>query len=207
MANPPTRPSLIARLSSADDTEAWQTFVAIYEPMLVRLSRRWGLQEADSREVVQEVLTAVAESIDRYEPRGHSGAFRGWLAAITRHKMADLMTARSRFPSSGGGSDFHAWIAEQPQDAPQRGLESRSRWDIEQRRAVFAWAADRVRKQVQQRTWVAFYRTAVLGEAASTVAADLDANVGWVYVARSRVFARLRKTVAQWDDATESGVE
>lgn len=198
MANPPTRPSLLARLSSADDTEAWQTFVAIYEPMLMRLSQRWGLQEADSREVVQEVLAAVAQSIDRYEPRAHSGAFRGWLGSITRHKMADLVTARSRFPAAGGGSDFHAWLSEQPQDAPQ------SRWDIEQRRAVFAWAADRVRQQVHQRTWIAFHRTAVLGHAASTVAADLDADVGWVYVARSRVFARLRTAIAQWDDVPES---
>lgn len=198
MANPPTRPSLIARLSSADDADAWQTFLAIYEPMLVRLSQRWGLQEADSREVVQEVLAAVAESIDRYEPRNHSGAFRGWLAAITRHKMADLITARSRFPTAGGGSDFYAWLAEQPQHASQ------SRWDYEQRRAVFAWAADRVRQQVQPRTWAAFYRTAVVGDAASTVAADLDADVGWVYVARSRIFARLRKTVAQWDNSAES---
>ena len=64
---PNTRASLIARLSDADDVEAWQEFVQIYVPLLYRLARRKGLQHADAEETAQEVLISVSRAVHRWE--------------------------------------------------------------------------------------------------------------------------------------------
>lgn len=44
-----------------------------------RLARRRGLQHADARELVQEVLVAVAGAIERFDPDQSKESFRGWL--------------------------------------------------------------------------------------------------------------------------------
>ena len=53
---PDTRSSLILRLADNVDGEAWDEFVEIYEPFIYRYARRRGLQDADARELVQDVL-------------------------------------------------------------------------------------------------------------------------------------------------------
>lgn len=194
MINPETRASLILRLGDPADDLAWGEFLQIYEPMLFRLASRWGLQEADAREVVQETLLAVSKSIPEYRDLGHTGAFRGWLAAITRNKLADHLASRAKEVRGSGDTDVHRWLDQQQPS----GDSSLSLWDWQQRRQIFAWAAERVRGQVRAATWQAFYRTSVQGEPVAEVAVDLGIREGMIYVARSRVMARLRKAVAGW---------
>jgi RNA polymerase sigma-70 factor (ECF subfamily) len=66
-------------------------------------------------------------------------------------------------------------------------------WELEWRRQAFAWACEQVRPQVRSAAWQAFWQTAVEGRPAKEVAATLGMSVEAVYLARSRVFARLRK--------------
>ncbi len=68
--------------------------------------------------------------------------------------------------------------------------------ELEYRRAAFESAAARVKRTVQPATWSAFWETMVVGRSCESVAAELGIAVGAVYVARSRVIARLR-TVAE----------
>lgn len=194
MESPATRKSLLLRLSDRKDGEAWGIFHAIYRPVLDRLLSQWGLQEADRQEVIQEVFTAVAASIRGYRTQSHAGAFRGWLATITRNKVVDLLRDQKKFPQTLGGSDFLQWLATCPEPNAQFGSEL-SRWDIEQRRSLFHWAALQVQRNVQPRTWQAFYLTAVRGKDVSQVAEEMEASPGWVYVARSRVLARLKDII------------
>lgn len=193
--NPKTRASLILRLGDPADDVAWTEFLQIYEPMLFRLASRWGLQPSDAAEVVQETLFAVAKAIPNYEAKDHSGAFRGWLAAITRNKLADHLAQRCRQPRGSGDSDVHRWLDQQACESS-----SASVWDWQQKRQLFAWAATRVKCQVNENTWHAFYRTSVLCEPVADVAESLGMRAGMVHVARSRVMARLRKAVESWSD-------
>ena len=57
---PTTRASLLFRLRDPQDHEAWVEFVTLYEPVVYRLLRRHGLQDADAREVMQELFLAVS---------------------------------------------------------------------------------------------------------------------------------------------------
>jgi RNA polymerase sigma-70 factor (ECF subfamily) len=57
---------------------------------------------------------------------------------------------------------------------------------------VFESAAARVKRLVQPATWSAFWETMVVGRTCESVAEELKISVGAIYVARSRVIARLR---------------
>ena len=63
------------------------------------------------------------------------------------------------------------------------------------RHGLFECAAERVRERFRPTTWEAFWRTAVGGEDARAVAAALGISVGAVYIARTRVLARIREQV------------
>jgi RNA polymerase sigma-70 factor (ECF subfamily) len=54
---------------------------------------------------------------------------------------------------------------------------------------------ERVKGEFQENTWRAFWLTAVEGVAASEVAAQTGMSLGAIYVAKSRVLARLREQV------------
>ena len=70
-------------------------------------------------------------------------------------------------------------------------------WDQEHERRLFAWAAEQVRPTVEPATWQAFWGTAVEGQAAKEVAAALGLSVAAVYMAKSRILARLKEIVRQ----------
>src|SRR5690348_15651765 len=88
---PSTRASLLLRLRDPHDHEAWVEFVAIYEPVIYRLLRRHGLQDADSRDVMQELLLAVGRTIDRWDPAKETGSFRGWLRRVARNLVINWL--------------------------------------------------------------------------------------------------------------------
>jgi len=61
---------------------------------------------------------------------------------------------------------------------------------------LFDWAAEQVRGHFQDSTWQAFWQTAVENRPPREVADHLGLSVGAVYIAKSRVLARLREQVA-----------
>ncbi len=60
-----------------------------------------------------------------------------------------------------------------------------------------AWPPGAFKTDFAPTTWQAFWQTAVEGESGAAVAAELGLSVGAVYVARSRVLARLTEQIQQ----------
>jgi RNA polymerase sigma factor (sigma-70 family) len=188
---PTTRPSLLVRLRDPRDEQAWAEFVAIYTPLIDRLARSRGLQAADGADLAQEAFRAVAAAIDGWDPDPARGSFRGWLFRIARNRAINLLRARGRQVPGSGDSNVMERLEQQP--APDDREEIA--FDAEYRRCLFDRAAERVRGEFRKTTWRAFWETAVEGREASLVAAEIGLSVGSVYVARSRVMARLRAEV------------
>ena len=194
---PETRNSLILRLRDRQNAEAWREFVGIYEPLIYRIGRRRGLQHADAAELVQRVMLAVTRAVDRWEPDPAKGRFRTWLFRIAHNEICKQLSAR-RVPGTGD-SRIHTLLQRQP--SPD---ESAQELALEYHRSVFRWAAQQIERQVQPRTWLAFWRTAVDGQPVESVARELELSKGAVYVARSRVMARLRTVVQRYEEEISS---
>ena len=71
----------------AADHEAWCRFTAIYRPLIYRVARRAGLQDADAADVTQDVFRSIARSIDGFQCERSKGSFRGWLVSTGRKPM------------------------------------------------------------------------------------------------------------------------
>jgi RNA polymerase sigma-70 factor (ECF subfamily) len=192
---PPTRASLLVRLRDPRDDDAWREFVGVYAPLIYGYVRKQGLQDADAADLCQDVLTAVAGAIGRLEYDPARGAFRNWLFTIVRHKLSSRRKTGSRHPQLC--NDALAVHVMQQCAAPAATAE----WETEWERSVFAWACEQVRPNVTDASWHAFWRTAIDGQSSKQVAAELGMTVAAIYVARSRVLARLRELVQSASDS------
>jgi RNA polymerase sigma-70 factor (ECF subfamily) len=191
---PTTRHSLVLRLHNRDDQAAWSEFAKLYEPLVYRLGRRRGLQDADARDLCQDVLSAVAAAVERWDPDPAKGSFRGWLFRIARNLSAKALARQGRQARGTGRTSVQELLEAQPAADPAAAAEV----EAEFRHRAFQWAAERVRREFAEATWQAFWRTGVEGRPVADVAEELGLSAGAVYVARSRVLARLRLRVELW---------
>lgn len=188
--SPVTRPSLLLRIRDHRDEQAWRQFVGIYAPLVDHYGRKHGLQAADAADLAQEVLQVVATAVDRFEYDPRKGTFRGWLFTVTRNKLRRMLARRKRQPQGTGDSGVRGLLEQ------QAGTDEAD-WDKEYQRRLFAWAAAQIRTGCQDTTWTAFWQTAVEDRPAQAVAEELGMTVGAVYIAKSRVLARLRALIRQ----------
>ncbi|HMF12294.1 MAG TPA: sigma-70 family RNA polymerase sigma factor [Gemmataceae bacterium] len=186
MTTPPlTRPSLLVRIRDAGDREAWRQFVDVYAPLVYKFARRRGLQDADAADLTQDVLQAVAGASKRlvYDPE--RGTFRAWLYTVARNKLRNFLLARQRRRDDGDPGLLDEQLAREEEEL----------WEREYEQRLFDWATEQVRGHFQESTWRAFWMTAVENRGAADVAAELGLSVGAVYIAKSRVLARLREEI------------
>lgn len=190
---PTTRPSLLVRLRGPRDEQAWTEFTAIYAPLIERLARQKGLQDADAADLVQEVLRTVATAIERQMFDPARGSFRGWLFRIARNLMVNFLIRQRRQPRGSGDTDMQqlleAWPAQETEDS--------AFFDAEYKRQLLYWAAEQLRGEFSERIWQAFWQTGVEGKSAKEVAAALRTTVGTVYHYKSQVMARLRRKIEE----------
>jgi RNA polymerase sigma-70 factor (ECF subfamily) len=196
---PETRQSLILRLPDGGDVEAWDQFVSIYGPLVYRLARAKGFQDADAREIVQEVLVTVSKAVERWDPDPQLGRFRSWLFRIARNLMIKFLTRRRYRPIGSGDSGIAQLLEQHVESSP----DETELFDLEYRREVFRWAAEQVQTQVKETTWRAFWMTAVENRSTNEVADRLGMSVGAVHIACSRVRSRLRDQIAEWEAGGE----
>ena len=186
---PDTRASLLLRLREPGDEQAWQDFVEIYGPLISRLATQMGLQPADANDISQDVLTRVAKAVQSWDHNPARGTFRGWLTRVTKNLAIEQFRAQKRRPTSTNNSQELAAVEAKPIDDQT--------FDWEQRRQLFLWAAEKAKPHFAANTWEAFWMTSVEQITPDKAAKKLRISIGAVYIARSRVMARIKSCVDQ----------
>ena len=187
---PETRDSLIVQVQNPLNREAWEQFAMIYRPVIYRLARQKGLQDADAQDLSQQVLHAVSKSIGRWEKLDPPVKFRHWLRRVVRNAILNALSRQAQDGATGGSVALD--LLHQHTNADD---DSASQIEIEYRRELYLHAARLVRSDVNAETWQAFELTVVEGLSVEDVARKLGKTSGNVYAARSRIMRRLREAV------------
>ena len=195
-SDPGTSLTLLIRLRQAPaDQAAWSAFVERYGPKLYGWCRHWNLQDADARDVVQEVLARLAEKLRTfvYDP---ASSFRGWLRTLARHAWSDFCNSRQRRGSTPHSAEVQALLSDLP-----AGDSLGQRLEEEFDQEVLELAMARVRQRVQPRTWETFQLMAVEGFSGAEAAARLNLKLTHAFVYKARVQKMLREEIAKLEHA------
>lgn len=188
-----TRFSLISRIRQ-NDSAAWTELVELYEPLVKFWCRRHGIVEREVHDLAQEVFFSVSRSIERYQPSGSSGSFRGWLWGVTRHKILDALRRDKRQPVAQGGSTALQTVQNIPENLDEQDASERTEYGLLVHRAL-----DQVRNEFEAKSWQAFWRTTVDGLSVAIVAEQLMITPATVRQHRSRILRRLRQQLGEVD--------
>ena len=183
---PKTPASLLERLRKPDEPDAWRQFVRIYTPLLLHWARRFGLQDPDAADLVQDVFVVLVQEMARfqYDPKKR---FRGWLWTIMVNKLNEKR--RRRVLPTADLADGE--LAEIGGPDPAEVFD-----EAEYQQYLVRRALKLMQDQFSLTVWRACWALVVEEKPAAEVAAELGITVGTVYAHKSRVLSRLRQELA-----------
>ena len=170
--------------------------MSIYAPLIHAYGMRRGLQDADAADMAQQVLKSIARAIPGFDYDPSRGSFRGWLFQIARNQVFKNLSKNARLPTATGETGFHQRLS-QREDESDADAQA---WNHEHEQQLFRWAAEKAEPEFKPTTWRAFWSVAVDGKSAKDVGVALGLTVGAVYIAKSRVTARLRELIENIED-------
>ncbi len=195
---PETRDSLIVQVKDSSNRTAWEAFAQIYRPIIYRIARTRGMQDADAQDLAQQVLMAVGSAIGRWEKNDEETRFRNWLSRITKNAIVKALSRPPR-ELAIGGSHLLGDLKEFGEDEP----ETVELIALEYRRALYLRASAIVRVDVRSETWQAFEMTVLEAASIDDAARRLKKSKGTIYAARSRVMRRLREAICELEESDQ----
>src|SRR5262245_5190598 len=117
--------SLLDRVCTSPDEDAWRSLAEIYTPLLHGWLRQYRIQPSDADDLTQDVLLVLSRELPSFQHNGRTGAFRSWLRGILVNRLRDFWRRRKLRPLVGTDDHVQNWL-EQLED-PASGL-SRE-WD------------------------------------------------------------------------------
>ena len=175
--------TLLERLRTPGDEEAWRRLVDLITPLLLGWSRRVGLSDDDAADLAQDVFTILTEQLPtfEYDPQR---SFRAWLKTIAMNKWRE----RSRRPRVVS-LDGTGMLADIPGPDPD------ATWENEYRYQLVVQTLQAIKDEFQPRTWQACWEVVARGRPTAEVAAELRMTAGALYAAKCRVLKRLRQEI------------
>jgi RNA polymerase sigma-70 factor (ECF subfamily) len=194
-----TRPSLLNRLKSSDDSQSWHEFYRVYGGLIRFFADKAGLTSDEAEEVVQETAIGVARRLPNFTYDPKVCRFKTWLLNLVRWRIQDQLRKRrgERWAATEGAAALRhvdtastATVERIPDpNVPQFGAE----WDSAWEKTLFSHALERVRSQIDERQFQIFDLYVLKGWPATDVAQTLRISVARVYLAKHRVSALLKK--------------
>ena len=183
-----TRQSLLLRAQTGEEG-AWKDLTDLYRPLIIGWLNRQGVPAADLEDLSQDILLSVVKHLPTFQHSGRRGAFRSWLRTIVCNRTTDYWRALDAGTQAQGGSGATAAL----QQLADPDSDLNRQWDEEHDRYVLGCLLDLVEQEFEPTTLRAFRRLTLDGASGAEVAGELGLSVAAVYVAKSRVLARIRQ--------------
>jgi RNA polymerase sigma-70 factor (ECF subfamily) len=182
-----TASTLIERLK-VRESQAWSRLNQLYGPIIYAWCRRAGMAPEDAADILQEVFRALVRRVGDFRRDRPGDTFRGWLWTVTHNKIRDhRRLAKDRAQGAGGTDAQRRWL--ELADEPPGG-------EADDDASLLHRWLELLRREFEDRTWQAFWRTTVELQYAADVADELGMTLNAVYKAKARVLARLRQELA-----------
>jgi RNA polymerase sigma factor (sigma-70 family) len=187
-----TNTCLLVGLRDMRNEQVWQEFCNRYCPVLVNFGRRLGLSEQDAEDAAQETLISFSKGYrdGLYDPE--KGRLRTWLLAIAGNRIRDMHRRGEKNAGAGANTQLFDNLADDHSMSEA--------WEEEWRQAVLKACIAELRQQVEPVTLEAFELYALQGVAADEVARRLGISRNAVFLAKSRLLARLRDMQTQMEE-------
>ena len=181
--------SLLERLRAPIcDDDAWNRLVALYLPLVQFWSGRAGVPRGEIDDVTQEVFAAIARDFVDFRRDRPGDTFLGWLRVLARHQiLLYFRRNQGRFPAEGG-SDAYRRIQE---IAGATGVSPDG--EPEEIDRVYRDVIEQVRSEFEERTWRAFWLSAVEGRQTAALVDELGMSAAAIRQAKSRVLRRVKE--------------
>jgi RNA polymerase sigma-70 factor (ECF subfamily) len=187
-ASPPgaTPPALLDGLKAGDEASRAR-LVTLYLPLVFHryLAR---VPPEERPDLAQQVFATVFRKIGGFEKRFDGPAFRGWLYRISYHKVGDHIRRKRREARPAGEADIPGPAAGDDDEAG--GPEAPDRDD--EKAILVRRAMELARADFEPATYEAARQLLLEGRPADEVAAALGRSRNAIYIAKSRVLARVR---------------
>lgn len=185
---PPTSLTLMAKMQSQQvQPDDWRRFLQVYTPAILDWCRSYHLQDADARDMTQEVLLRISRCLAEFE-YDPGKSFRGWLRTILHRCWCDWQKSSELGGTGSGDTAIWRLLGEVParEDLARR-------LDQQYDQELLGIAMERIRARVAPQTWQAFELLA-LGHIPGTEAARRTGmNVASTFAARSKVQRLVRE--------------
>jgi RNA polymerase sigma-70 factor (ECF subfamily) len=165
------------------DAEAWRRLVELTTPLLFSWAHLARLQAADAADLVQELLTVLAQRLPTFD-YDREKSFRGWLRTVTLNKYREQRRRRAAAPATEPDDRL---------DHVECPPESEQFWQREFHEQLVARALEIMRSEFRETTWRACWEAVVSGRSAADIAAELGITEVAVWSAKSKVLRRLRE--------------
>ena len=186
-----TNPELLRQIKILKDQESWVTFVHIYYESVVRWIKEisGSSQNNNLEDIAQEVFLVVFQKIENFE-RERKGSLRRWIKSIVRNVVFQKYYNDQKNNLSAYESTLDIADTRTIEDRPNDRIEL-----IEQ-------AIKYVKKDFTEKSWQAFEMVYHKGLSPRETAAELQITENTVYIATSRILARIRSVLHQFIDET-----
>ena len=187
--------SLLERLRTSTDEEAWRRFADLYTSLLLAWARRLGLQPADAADLVQDVLVRLMRELPRFQYDPARKNFRGWLRTICFNLWRDRERARAARPNGAGDAGL-ANVAQLDDGLEDFWNHEHNVFLVRQALRLF----DAMEADFEPQTLKACRQVVLHHRPPAEVAKELGLSANTVYIAKLRVLRRLRKELAEFLD-------
>ena len=189
-----TTTQLIEELRITDNTSAWTHFCSHFQPVIVRFARRLGLSSVDAEDAAQETMTVFFEAFNegKYDPK--KGRLSSWLFGVANRVILNMLKHRPlehTMADETTGTSFWEMIKDDQS--------IRQTWETEWRQMVLKKCLDQARHEFETHVVKAFELYGLNNAPLEQVCRELDMSKNAVYIAKSRVLARVRELAQEFD--------